>query len=327
MQARDLRNIDVAYPAHMASILVRDKALIVHVATIRAIVQWDKILLFHTEFDADEAFITLLREQITVSSIPLHLQVSSQMLPFEFRALEAILIYACDFFDKQVSSLQPAIDAEIRALQDNPEHQLENLELYHYKKQLARCEVATQEVAEVIGDILRNDEDMAAMYLTLKAITGYPRRKNQHEEIELLLENYLRQIEQLQGLIKELRESISVTEDYVNIQLDSKRNRMMRYNLILTIGTMSTAIGGMLTGALGMNLHTGLEDNPYAFIAVSGLVVAIATGVFFSLRKAFGILSLSPHRHQVFRASRHYRLSRPHGPSDCSSTPNSTEQR
>lgn len=209
IQARDLRSIDVAYPHQMASILVREKALIVQMTTIRTVIQWDKLLIFggHEDEKVTEAVVFFLRDFI--SNAPDKEQ--AQALPFEFRALEAILIHTCDVLDKQVrffdnctvtyamevSSLQPLIDAEIRSLQTNPEHQLQNLELYHHKKQLTRCEVTTQEMREALEDILQNDEDMAEMYLSTKAFTGYPRRKNQHEEIEILLENYLRQIEQV----------------------------------------------------------------------------------------------------------------------------------
>lgn len=122
----------------------------------------------------------------------------------------------------------------------------------------------------------------------------YPRRKNQHEEIEILLENYLRQIEQIEGNIKELRETITVTEEYVNLQLDSVRNRMMRHTLVLSVGTMSTSIGGLITGAFGMNLATGLEAHPHAFATMSALVALSAFGVFLALRRMFGIRYLAP---------------------------------
>lgn len=94
-----------------------------------------------------------------------------------------------------------------------------------------------------------------------------------------------------------------MTEDYVNLQLDSVRNRMMRYNLVLTVGTLSTSLGGLITGAFGMNLHTGLESNPYAFFFVSGLVASCATAMFLLLRQLFGVRYLASHYH-TFRTSR-----------------------
>lgn len=45
-----------------------------------------------------------------------------------------------------------------------------------------------------VQDLWQSDEDMAGMYLTTRAITGHPRRIDQHEEVEALLETYIRQV-------------------------------------------------------------------------------------------------------------------------------------
>lgn len=111
-------------------------------------------------------------------------------LPFEFRALEALLIYVCETFERRVSELSPTIEAgtlsfyyycysidfflvEIKNLQTNPEHQLNNITMYQHKKNLAHCETDIHEVKSALAELLQNDEDMAAMYLSTKAATGY----------------------------------------------------------------------------------------------------------------------------------------------------------
>lgn len=58
-------------------------------------------------------------------------------------------------------------------MQANPEHQLDNITLYQYKKQLAHVETDIQEVKSALADLLTSDEDMAAMYFSTKAATGY----------------------------------------------------------------------------------------------------------------------------------------------------------
>jgi hypothetical protein len=45
--------------------------------------------------------------------------------------------------------------------------------MYQHKKNLAHCETDIHEVKSALADLLQNDEDMAAMYLTIKAATGY----------------------------------------------------------------------------------------------------------------------------------------------------------
>jgi hypothetical protein len=49
-------------------------------------------------------------------------------------------------------------------------------------------------VQSVLDDILDSDEDMAQMYLTTKAQTGHSRRMDQHDEVEIIFENCLKQV-------------------------------------------------------------------------------------------------------------------------------------
>ena len=85
----------------------------------------------------------------------------------------------------------------------------------------------------------------------------------------------------MEGAIRDLRESITVTEEYVNLQLDSSRNRMMRHTLGLSVGTMAASLGGLVIGAFGMNLTTGVETHPWAFWGVAAFVPATMVGVFY----------------------------------------------
>jgi hypothetical protein len=84
------------------------------------------------------------------------------------------------------------------------------------------------------------------MYLSAKAITGHARRVDQHEEVELLLETYIKQTQQLINEVNEMQQSIQVTEEYMQIQLDRSRNQIMRFTLVLTISAFGTSMGGLL---------------------------------------------------------------------------------
>jgi magnesium transporter len=87
----------------------------------------------------------------------------------------------------------------------------------------------------------------------------------------------------MESAIRDLRESITVTEEYVNLQLDSSRNRMMRHTLVLSVGTMATSLGGLVIGAFGMNLTTGFETHPWAFWGVAAFVPATMVGIFYGM--------------------------------------------
>ena len=74
------------------------------------------------------------------------------------------------------------------------------------------------------------DEDLAGMYLTEKS-RGKQRDVDQHDEVELLLEAYVKQID---GIVQEADQLVSNmrnTEEIVNIILDANRNSLMLLDL------------------------------------------------------------------------------------------------
>ncbi|KAJ7338575.1 hypothetical protein JRQ81_012477 [Phrynocephalus forsythii] len=90
--------------------------------------------------------------------------------------------------------------------------------------------------------------------------------------MELLLENYYRQAEDLLNETRELRVLIDDSESIIFINLDSHRNVMMRLNLQLTMGTFSLSLFGLIGVAFGMNLESSLEEDRRAFWLVTGIM-------------------------------------------------------
>lgn len=90
--------------------------------------------------------------------------------------------------------------------------------------------------------------------------------------MELLLESYYRQAEDLANEARELRLLIDDSESIIFINLDSHRNVMMRLNLQLTMGTFSLSLFGLIGVAFGMNLESSLEEDPRMFWLVTGIM-------------------------------------------------------
>jgi magnesium transporter len=106
-----------------------------------------------------------------------------------------------------------------------------------------------------------------------------------HEEIELLLETYLKQIEEIANVASALTANMRTTEDIVNIMLDSQRNRLLLFELRLAMGTLGLTGGAFIASMFGMNLVSTLEQHPYAFFIVSGVAMGTAWAIFtFALR-------------------------------------------
>lgn len=117
------------------------------------------------------------------------------------------------------------------------------------------------------------------MYLTDKK-SGRLRAPSEHEEIELLLEAYYKQTEEIAAKAETLRQHMRSTEEIIQLLLDVSRNSLMWYDIRLTILTLSATVVSGFGAIFGMNLRNYFEDDPYAFGVVSGLAMMSGLGAF-----------------------------------------------
>eukprot|EP00742_Colponemidia_sp_Colp-10_P012461 GILJ01014000.1.p1 GENE.GILJ01014000.1~~GILJ01014000.1.p1 ORF type:complete len:476 (+),score=63.25 GILJ01014000.1:39-1466(+) len=205
--------------------------------------------------------------------------LTSSAIPFEFICLEACLMSVCSSLDKRLQTLNPAITDALESARIMIDNQ-SLMKLLPLKSSLAKFEVTVHEVMGAIHELLSNDDDLAEMYLTTKAVTGAKRQQDQHEEVEMLLEIYYKQVQEISNELSSTKYNISSHEDIINIQLDSTRNQIMRLSLLISAGSVSLTSGALAAGIFGMNLLSSLETNPYAFATVSG-VIGFGTSSFF----------------------------------------------
>ncbi|KAK4696961.1 magnesium transporter, partial [Phenoliferia sp. Uapishka_3] len=75
--------------------------------------------------------------------------------------------------------------------------------LLQYSRKLSAFQKRATLVQECLEEVLENDDDLAAMYLTAK-LSGTPRDASEHEEIELLLESFSKQCEEIVSEVENL---------------------------------------------------------------------------------------------------------------------------
>lgn len=121
---------------------------------------------------------------------------------------------------------------------------------------------------------------MSLMYLSTFKETGHRRRIDQHEEVEMMLENYVKQIDTIYSEVTSALRAVKTTETATQIRLDAMRNRVLRLDVFLNLGAVSVGVGGLVAGAFGMNLTSGFEEDAIAFWVVSGLAVLSSTVCF-----------------------------------------------
>ncbi|KAJ9064728.1 magnesium ion transporter [Entomophthora muscae] len=267
LQPRDLRKIDSTYANQMPAILVREQAILVNLLQIRALIKSDLVILFDSiasNSKQHSLFIYDLQERLRPNS------VSAQTLPLEFRALESILVSVVGALQSEMEGISSLVSNLLAQLEDTIDRDRLKL-LLTYSKRLSKFEQKVLNIRGAIEEVLEQDEDLCAMYLTCKK-AGTPRSITSHDEIELLLETYLKQTDEIANVIGTLRANVRTTEDIVNIILDSQRNSLLLLELQVTMCTLGLTMGAFIASIFGMNLTNHLESHQFAFYALGAVI-------------------------------------------------------
>ena len=97
------------------------------------------------------------------------------------------------------------------------------------------------------------------------------------QEVENLLESYYMQVDGLFDKLVSVGEYIKDTEELVNIELDSARNRLIRFEVLLSVATFALLPFNLMAGVLGENLI--IPDEIKASVEQFYGINLVATGV------------------------------------------------
>ncbi|XP_062093878.1 magnesium transporter MRS2-4-like [Humulus lupulus] len=193
---RDLRILGPLF-SHSSNIFAREKAMVVNLEFIKAIVTTKEVLLLDPLCQEVLPFVDQLRQQlpnkgpfqINGAASPFEEQENEMNdltsrhwlpvpeaveglqceLPFEFQVLEIALEVVCTFLDSSVADLEREAYHVLDELGRNVS--TKNLELFRsLKRNLPRLLARVQKVRDEIEHLLDDNEDMAHLYLTRKWI-------------------------------------------------------------------------------------------------------------------------------------------------------------
>ncbi|GJJ68964.1 magnesium transporter [Entomortierella parvispora] len=287
LHPRDLRKIDGGFSQQIPVVLVRPEVILVNLGNIRALIKSDLVLLFDLPDEKSpyepSLFVKDLQEKLKSNPGTFLGQ------PFEFRVLESIFISVVASLHAEMEVLAHLVMGLLGHL-ENKVDQKELKELLLYTKKVGRFESKTLLIRDVFEELLEADEDLAAMYLTEKK-RGHPRPTDSHDEMEILLEAYVKQVEEIANVVALVKHQIQSTEDYVNVMLDAKRNQILLFELRIAMGTLGISSGAIIAGLYGMNMPNYLEEDPHAFAMVTASVAMICATVFSTCARKLRILA------------------------------------
>ncbi|KAF8970435.1 hypothetical protein BDZ97DRAFT_1791375 [Flammula alnicola] len=235
LNARDLRKIDSRIPNLVPTILVRKEAVLVNILHIRALVKADAVILFDTYGSADSRL-----HSVFLYHLEHNLKAKGTGPPYEFRALESILLSVLSALEAEMVFIRNLVGGLLAEMEDNIDHDRFK-RLLHYSRRLASFKNRATLVEEAIDEVLSQDEDMDAMYLSDKK-NGVERED--HEELEVLLESFSKQVEEIVNEAENIENNVQSTQEIVELVLDSNRNALLALDLqaCFLCSTISTKV-------------------------------------------------------------------------------------
>lgn len=208
---RDLRKIDSSM---LPSILVRPSAILINLLHLRVLIKSDRVLVFDaygsTDSYTQSVFMYDLEGKLRSQDTR-----SNGALPYEFRALEAVLISVTTSLESEFEGVRDPVVKVLRELEEDIDRDKLRY-LLIYSKKLGTFEQKARLVRDALDELLEADDDLAAMYLSEKA-QGRERAEDDHAEVELLLESYHKVADEIVQAAENLVSNIRNTEEMYNL--------------------------------------------------------------------------------------------------------------
>lgn len=279
---------DASSQIQPAIVLPRERATLVHLGGLKAVIGVRTALFF----DADllpvrrnvrriaEAVRELNRPPVSVE------EVEEEALPFELVVLEGVLREAVGSYHRR----RRLYERVIRSTASKPtiisSEEAFIAELHRASAldgALASFEAETRGAVGVLVDLLASDEDMLGLLLSererAKQEPQYAVDAARHGVVELLLESYHRRLVLVASELAELRSQLASSRELSRVAIDLRRNRIIRFNIYLSISSVGISTTTAVAGLFGMNLVTGLENAIGAFTIVSFASAALGAAV------------------------------------------------
>ncbi|KAH7100096.1 cora-domain-containing protein [Auriculariales sp. MPI-PUGE-AT-0066] len=266
LNPRDLRKIDSRIPNLVPTILTRREAILVNILHIRALIKADAVILFDSYGSADSRL-----HSVFLYHLEHNLKAKSPTIPYEFRAMESVLLSVVSALEAEMVFLRNLVGSVLSDLEDDIDRD-KFRRLLHCSRKLSNFHNRAELVQEALTEVIEQDEDLAAMYLSDKK-TGIDRQESDHGELEVLLESFSKQVEEIVTESESAKANVTSTQEIVDLILDSNRNELLALDLRVSIMTMGIGVGTLIAGLFGMNLMSHMESDQHAFYAISGFCI------------------------------------------------------
>lgn len=249
VHTRDLRPI--LSQKQVATILRRDKAIVVNIHDIKIILNKSKALLFCASETKEEKIVDFFTKKM---------EAYVGIMPFELYLIDKAFYFMFKKVNEKFETLFKQSQQTIKKLSEKPtDEYLEKL--LSLKKRIGKIDSQMNEFEGLLSEFL---EEENVDELSFKKS---PTEKEQNE-IESVIENLFEQAEQINHAINELSENVDDSQEILSLKIANKRNTIIRLDLIISFVAATFGFLAVITGLYGMNLKNNLESDDKAFMFV-----------------------------------------------------------
>ncbi|GJN02928.1 hypothetical protein PR202_ga20323 [Eleusine coracana subsp. coracana] len=306
LPARDLRALDPALssssPHGPCSIVARDRAVVVSLDRVRTVVTAHEVLVPCPRDPAVAPLVLELRARLTTTiaadDSPSPPQEDEEgggkdgrassgsdkvLLPFEFRALEVCLDFACKSLEHEVrDELEHLLDDNMDMAAMHLTEKIAYKAAGHSSRFHAENELMSEFYKERGHGIKEAGDGSSFEGGSNNGSETSVRFTPKIDELEILLEAYFVQIDGTLNKLSTLREYVDDTEDYINMMLDDKQNQLLQMGIVLSTGTLVISAAVAVTGVFGINIRVPLYNtaNMAVFWQATGGLVGASAAIF-----------------------------------------------
>lgn len=189
---------------------------------------------------------------------------SSYKTPYEFRALEAVLNMVIKALNGELQYHVTRANDVLKALEYSIDK--ENLkDLLLVDKRFNKFHQKANLCSKLLEEILEEEGSIKDMHLHVPVDQRHILTETQTLELEMLMENYHTQIDEIVQLCEKNVNSIKTTEEIINIVLDSNRNQLLLLGLRFSSVLLAIGASIFISSLYGMNLENFLEKTDTGF--------------------------------------------------------------
>lgn len=250
MHTRDFRPIFLPR-RQLYTVSIRGDGLIVNLGKIKLCIgKKSAYFVLQNDERRDLEFSTQLSNKIK------NKKLEDTHIPFEFMILEAAFEFILSKTHKHFASFESRLAKVLSQVSDYPTQ--ENFEkLLLIKKEILSIEKITQELQDTLTELLNDDEAIDELVLANKDF--------EDDDLESILENILEQVIEISHDIHKEKENIDDTQEIVTLKMATIRNAVIQVDLLVSVTMLILAVGTLITGFFGMNLHNSFENYPFGF--------------------------------------------------------------